>query len=158
MLNEKITYDQEEYLLILKHLHVLQERLETVIQENIELKELLENYYGHKFKKVIELNSDNFKEQPSYVLGQNIIEGSKSVSGILTLPQKVYNFYKIKNNKELVYIKTRKKSEIKKIDKLENHLSYRIGSVIENNIKSKKGIIKIPYLIAVQIKEYNSNK
>jgi len=157
--NEKNTLFLKENDLLLLQLMSVQEELEKYYLENKSLKNQLEEkkrYYGA---------SDRIKQQLSYRLGATMIEKSKSIRGIISLPftlLKVHSQYKKemkdrKNQPKLPLIHTY--ADYYEAERVKKHLSYRLGQAMVNTLKGNPfGIFILPFKLRAIYKEFKRER
>jgi hypothetical protein len=144
--------------LLVKQLYNVQQQLEKYYIENQALKKSNTTKAVPKVAAPkLEGAVDRFKEELPYKVGSTIIKQSKSVKGMLTLP---YTLVKLKKESVL-------KSELEKklpplsdysdaqdIEKLKNHLSYKVGYVLVNEKNSFQDWIRVPYELSRELLKF----
>ncbi|WP_212515174.1 coiled-coil domain-containing protein [Acinetobacter soli] len=133
---------------------IIFERLKN-IQECQEKKFLLQknDYLSGESDLILE-----FKNQLPYRIGNLIINNSKSLKGIIQIPSKViFEKNNIKSNKVLDLSNLDAESK-EKIESVKNHLSYKLGETIVENMQSPKGIIKIFFTVPKEILIFKFNE
>ncbi|GAB3537724.1 hypothetical protein GCM10027343_01620 [Noviherbaspirillum agri] len=153
---------QQENDLLLRQLHQVQEELERYYIENQRLKKAAATpakaskpaYYGA---------ADRVKAQLSYRLGYLMVQRSRSVGGLVTLPwallRETQQFRRAKSataGKKLPPLHQYR--DAAEGDKVKQHLSYRLGSTLIKNAKSPIGWAKLPFAFRRDIKEFRQHR
>lgn len=107
---------------------------------------------------------NRIKEQLSYRLGSVMIAKSRSLSGWITMPFALRR--EIKNHKKMINERSKfpqlpklaDYSDYYEISKVKNHLSYRLGNILIVNSKNLSGILKTPFIISKEVKNFRINK
>lgn len=153
---------QQENDLLLRQLHQVQEELERYYIENQRLKKAAATpakatkpaYYGA---------ADRVKAQLSYRLGYLMVQRSRTVGGLVTLPwallREAQQFRRAKSattGKKLPPLHQYR--DAAEGDKVKQHLSYRLGSTLIKNAKSPIGWAKLPFAFRRDIKEFRQHR
>ena len=152
---KKINELKEENELLLNQLFAVQEELEKYYLE-------LESIKKQKKEPKRHFGAANrIKQQLSYRLGSTMIDNSKSLSGLISLPFKLREETKIyrkeqKNKKNLPALHTY--ADYYEAERLKNHLSYKLGYEMIQCFKSPLGIFTWPWAIKKARKEYKEGR
>ncbi|EAK0951526.1 hypothetical protein A0Z28_00700 [Campylobacter lari] len=165
----------------LKSYSLLKQKNEKILEHLFLMGVDIENKYRHDFlcnqnnekNKIIEFYSrygtakQRIQDQLSYKIGQIIIENSKSIFGICSMPFIILANIIVFRQKRKNYLKNIKKNPLMKLPpleqypdysealKLKNHLSYRLGNfIITNPLKS----FFCPYFILKIIYQFKKEK
>ena len=158
-------------------LHQTQAALDEMQRNNNDLLLILHQTqaaldYNYKLRVTFEKNSDKMdeygavariKNQLSYRLGSVLIEKSKSLSGILSLPFSlvvVYieyrGFNRFVNDAKLPSVKMY--ADWREAENTKRHLSFLLGENILKTLQRPSGIIRLPYVIYKTHKTYENTK
>lgn len=147
---------EEENELLLTQLHMVQEELERYYLENQKLKEKKQppRLYGA---------SERVKQQLSYKLGAKMIENSRSLTGILSVPFSllaVVSQYrkdlKALGDTKLPPIHTY--ADAYEADKIKNHLSYMLGESMIETLKKPLGTLRLPWALMKTAQAFKQQK
>lgn len=147
---------EEENQLLLTQLHTVQEELERYYLENQKLKEKKQppRLYGA---------AERIKQQLSYRLGAKMIENSRSLLGILSMPFSIasvvseyHKDIKARGDKKLPPIHTY--ADAHEAQRVKQHLSYMLGECMLNTYKKPLGILRLPSAIFKTIKVFKQQK
>ncbi|QHH93488.1 hypothetical protein FPL18_06395 [Acinetobacter gyllenbergii] len=144
---------KSENELILNQLNVVQEEVENLILEKKALKDIkneVEIYYGA---------GDRVKEELPYRLGATMISHSHSLNGLLTLPLALItessNYYR--KEKE-IQPPIEKYEDVYEAERVKQHLSYKLGSVMLSHSKTLKGWVNMPLAIHKEVKTFRKKQ
>ena len=147
---------EEENQLLLTQLHLVQEELERYYLENQKLKEKKQppRLYGA---------AERIKQQLSYRLGAKMIENSRSLLGILSMPFSIasvvseyHKDMKARGDKKLPPIHTY--ADAHEAPRVKQHLSYMLGECMLNTYKKPLGTLRLPSAIFKTIKAFKQQK
>lgn len=151
--NELVFRLKSENELILSQLNIVQEEIESLILEKKALKEIkneVEIYYGA---------GDKVKKELPYRLGATMISHSHSLNGLLTLPLALLiessNYYL--QEKE-IEPPIEKYEDVYEAERVKQHLSYKLGSVMLSHSKTFKGWVNMPLAIHKEVKTFRKKQ
>ncbi|EKY5037829.1 sulfotransferase family protein [Escherichia coli] len=148
----------KEKNLMLTQLHLVQEELERYYVENKNLKQqLLPELYGA---------AERIKNQLEYRLGAIMIQHSRTISGIISMPLAIakerkiwhtqYDDEQLSNLPPLYMYR-----DVHEANRVKMHLSYQLGEILVHKRKSLFGFITLPFSIyktVSQFKKMRKNK
>lgn len=147
----------KENSLLISQLHKIQEEIEKIYFENQNLKLNQQKKKIEPTKKSYYGAADRIKQDLPYRLGYIIIYNSKSVKNLLMLPYLLIKEYQnfqneqqnnnSKNNLPLI----EEYQDFYEAEKVQNHLSYKLGKLIADSIQSPKNILKLPLNMSKEI-------
>ena len=143
-LNEK----EKENNLLLEQLHYVQEELERLFLENQRLNSD-PIYYGA---------AERVRNQLDYRLGAAMIQGSKSISGWLSMPFALMKENKKTTPNEVDLPPISLYQDAHEAEKIQNHLSYRLGKTWLKNRRTLLGWLSMPWALNKTIKEFRKKK
>lgn len=152
---------EEENELLLNQLHQVQEELERYYLEAQKLKQKAAPakpaepvYYGA---------GQRIRQQLSYKLGATMIERSRSVGGWFSMPVELLRVAR-QHKRELPLRAAQKLPPIHKYrdaheaERHRNHLSYRLGQTLLQNVRSPIGWVRLPSAISREVREHRSRQ
>ncbi|QBC43670.1 hypothetical protein [Iodobacter fluviatilis] len=156
-LNKQLTTQSaQENELLLRQLHQVQEELERYFHENQKLKHPVAppkpSYYGA---------ADRIKTQLSYKLGATMISQSSSLSGLLTLPWaliKQVREYRANHQANIKLPPIQQYSDAHEAERVKQHLSYRLGTVLLSSARSPLGWLKMPWVMHGEIRQFKLSR
>ncbi|MGV2899412.1 hypothetical protein ACNPPY_26910 [Achromobacter sp. AGC78] len=149
---------RSEYEQLFAQLRIVHEELELLYRDNRELRkrEILRNppLYGA---------ADRIKQQLTYRLGATILDSSKSLSGWVCMPaaliQTTRNFKRARRasaNVKLPPISQYRDAQ--EAEKVKQHLSYRLGKALLQNIGSPIGWFRLPAAMRRSVREFEASR
>lgn len=142
---------QKENALLIVQVHHLQEELDKSHLNNEKLK-------GHQIiaKPLYFGAADRVKKELPYRLGSTMVENSKSVSGVVKLPNKLLRDYLEfkKNDVSLELPDIEEYQDAAKAETVKKHLSYRLGKILYDAMKSPKAMIVLPMKLGREVYEF----
>ncbi|XDZ51452.1 hypothetical protein AB8Q18_15010 [Neisseriaceae bacterium CLB008] len=149
---------KNENELLLTQLHTVQEELEKIFIEMDLLKNTTSQnqiYYGA---------ADRVKQELAYRLGARMIESSKSISSWFVIPF-LFHIEKSRYEKERLLNLEKVKlpsldqyADKSDIERIKNHLSYRLGVKMIENSNSIKGWVQMPWILYREAKLFKERK
>ncbi|HAX3823772.1 TPA: sulfotransferase family protein [Escherichia coli] len=149
---DRITKEKD---LMLTQLHLVQEKLEQYYLENQKLKQhQLPELYGA---------AKRIKEELEYRLGAIMIQHSKSLFGIITMPMAIVKERKIWHKQHTA----EKQSNLPPLymyldaheaDRVKQHLSYMLGKILVQKKGSFFGVITLPFSIYRTVRQFKKIK
>lgn len=141
---------QQENELLIGQLHQMRRELDRVFADN----QRCRSSNSDMSKQPMYGAANRIKDDLPYRLGSLIIKRSKSISGLTTLPFVLIKEYREFSNKQsdnLPAIENYQDAD--EAEKIKKHLSYRLGKVLVDGIKSKK-VIGLPIKMGREIVEF----
>lgn len=153
--------NKEDYILLLKQFHAVQEELEYFYLKNVELKQNVGEVAKSEISKKLYGAAERIKNQLSYRLGKSMLESSRSFIGILGMPYTLYSEVKEFRNEN----KTRKKlppinqyADAHEALRIKKHLSYRLGQTMISCSSSIFCFLKLPFLLKKAYVEFQKDR
>lgn len=148
---------EQENSMLMSQLHHVQEELERYYLENQAFKEA-----ANRNPQELEYRAEQIKMQLPYRLGAVIVKKSKTFLGVLSLPGALLSearAYKLERLKAPKYKKYKlNEYERNQIAIVRNHLSYRLGVVLLESVKSPLKWLTLPYKFWREIKLFKQMK
>lgn len=139
-------------------IEVLNHKIEVIYKDNLKLKD---NLIKLERKQPLYGAADRIRNQLQYKLGATMIEHSKDLKGVITLPVALYeelcDFLEI-NIAEKQLPEIDEYEDAKDAEKIKEHLSYKLGEVMLKNSKSLSGLLKLPIDVKTTIVEFKRKK
>ena len=154
---------QQENSLLITQLHLLQEELEKFYLANqyLQFNQEKPSYANQSTKPIYYGAADRVKQDLPYRLGTVMIEYSKSTTQLIKLPfaliKEFIKFQKAKKNQQNLP-RIEEYQDLYKAEKVKQHLSYRLGKILIDNIQSPKGVLNLPIKLIKESIEFKKNK
>lgn len=153
---------KEENDLLLNQLHQVQEELERYYLENQRLK--TKPSLAAKKEPVAHYGAaERIKRQLSYRLGATMIERSRSLGGVLSMPWALTAETRAFRRETTSAANTKlppihQYRDAHEAERVKNHLSYRLGSTLIQHSKSPLGWIKLPLAIRREVRTFQQQR
>lgn len=141
---------------LLSQIHMLQEELEEYYNQNVELKRLIKDEINiSKNKKILIKGAvERFKKERSYRLGSVVVNSTKDLKGIVKLPLTLY----MEVNRKLELPPLEDYIDKDEVESVKKHLSYRIGTLINNVIENPREIFNSPLKLYNEVVIFRNEK
>lgn len=155
--NEDLIYRlKSENDLLLNQLNIVQEELENLLLEKRALKDIKDKpeiYYGA---------GERVKKELPYRIGATMISHSHSLNGLLTLPLALISegssYYREAKKVEHEQPPIEKYEDMYEAERVKQHLSYKLGTVVLNHSKTLKGWVNMPLAIHNEVKSFRKKQ
>ncbi|HEX5329455.1 hypothetical protein [Sulfuricurvum sp.] len=144
----KVQALEEENEFLLTQLHAVQEELERYYLENQQLKVIKPTQQPKRLYGAAE----RVKQQLSYRLGMRMIESSRSLIGMITMPfslmavaSEYHKEMKYRGDEKLPPIHTY--TDAYEAEKVKKHLSYMLGQSMIETLKKPLGVLLLPWTL-----------
>lgn len=136
---------------LIHQINELQESLEVYYLENEYLKTQLGAKSGRSPSKYGA--AQVVQASAPYLIGNMVVDGMKNFSNAKQLPVNLYKQYQImkKLDDSRLFPDVAEYSDGDEADRIKKHLSYRVGATLIAEMRTVKGLVKLPVLLAKDV-------